>query len=206
MLLSLFSFGFSFNLSFCNEEKYNISNLESKFFTNIYPNEIPSGIVKELLTNCKNTQDYLEKCKKTDEVNYNEPQINGINFISPIIFSTLAYLIVVCIVYLNKSVVIPHEENETIPIKIYCLKSFLLPEVEILPQFFDIPQQEIIKSWDSIINDPIEDSFQIPPNTMLKNDIQQHEPETELFDAVNVKSSDITLKPMKSLFSYDNWY
>ena len=184
MLLSLFSFGFS----------------------NIYPSEFSSGIVKELLTNCKITPNDLEKCKKADEINYKESQLKMMSFISPIIFSTLAYLIVICIVYINKLVIIPHEKSETIPIKIYCLKSFLLPEVEILPQFFDIPQGEVLKPWDSIVNDPVENNFQIPQNSVLKNNDRQCEPETEIFDAVNVKSSDISLKPMKSLFSYDNWY
>lgn len=206
MLLSLFSFGFSFNLSICDEKNFNISNLESKFFSTIYPSEISSGVVKELLINCKSAPIHLEKCKKVDEVNNKESQFSVIYFISPIIFSILGYLTAVCIIYANKLVIIPHDKDETIPIKIYCLKSFLLPEVEILPQFFDIPQTEVVKSWDSIVNDQIEDQFQIPPNKMMKNDKDLHETETELFDAVNVKSSEIVIKPMKSLFSYDNWY
>ena len=206
MLLSLFSFGFSFNFSSCDENNYNILDLETKSFSNIYPNEISFGIVKDLLINCQINPTFIEKCRKVDEINYERSELSFINFISPIIFSAFAYLTAVCIVHMNRLVIIPHDENETIPVKIYCLKSFQLPEVEILPQFFDIPQAEVLKSWDSIVNDPIEDSLKIPQNKLSKNDLERFAAETELFDAVNVKSSDIAWKPMKSLFSYDNWY
>ncbi|KAK8881151.1 hypothetical protein M9Y10_003881 [Tritrichomonas musculus] len=206
MFLSLFSFGLPFNLSSCGEDNYNFSIFETLTFSPVNPNEISYGIVKDLLTNCKINPNSLEKCRKVDEISYNNTQLSLLNLIPPIIFSTLAYLVAICIVHVNKLVIIPHDKNETIPVKIYCLKSFQLPEVEILPQFFDTPQAEVLKSWDSIVNDPVEDSFQIPQNKLSKNDFEQFEQETELFDAVNVKSSDISWKPMKSLFSYDNWY
>lgn len=207
MWFSLFSFGFSLNSTNKSNEELTYLILDDKDFSELHPSELSFGIIHELLTNCKVSRfNRIERCKREEYLFLKTRDFRLFSFFPPLFLLSLAIFTALCIVQVNKLTIIPPNKEETIPVKMYCLKSFNLPEVELLPQYFDIQQTEIPKSWGSIVNDPIEDSLHKLP--IFVGDVG-HIPiggNIKIFDAVDLKSSDIVFKPIKSLFSSENWY
>ncbi|OHT15538.1 hypothetical protein TRFO_02871 [Tritrichomonas foetus] len=203
MLFTLFSFGLSFNTT-TGERDGGYLDLEVNSFSNIYQNEFATGVIAELLLNCKIDSQKASKCQ-IDEDSFDISDVSVAVFISPIIFSTIAYIISTIVIQINKAVVIPVDKQETIPVKIYCMKSFQLPTVEVLPQVFDVPQASTYKPWNLIIDGKIEEKM-IIPKFEHNQIIEPAGSEINFFDTINVSSANISWKPLRSLFSYENWY
>ena len=204
MIFSLCYFIFSTSKTIDENEEL-IEFSEVKQFSMISQNEIANGIISELLINCKLDNFKSLKCQEND-VAFNESDFSYLFIVPTLFFTLFGYFVAILIILINKIAIdTPFDKQETIPVKIFCMKSFMLPEVETLPQTFNIDHESMSKPWNRIINEKVEKKIDFPEYEYDKN---PEPPGSDIvyFDSVNVRSADIVFKPLRSLYSYENWY
>lgn len=197
MLFELFSFGCSFNAS-------DSPGLQKSFYhgeiTSVPVDELASGVVGELLTFCR----AFSKRNGCARVISRTPRLFPMQvLISPLLFTCAAYILIVIVIRVSKATEV---EESTIPQQVFCFRSLLKPFVEVLPQpRLRIPERKVPSLWHSLAQD-VDEPKMADPVVVGYGQYWAPEPDVEFFDPVVVNINDITWKPMKSLFSYDNWY
>lgn len=191
MLISLLSFGLSVNAS-------------DDFFDDLFifpvtqdssPNEIATGVIIDLVSVCRTIA--------AGQYNFNitDASINVLAI--PALFTCFAYILIVFVVSVNRCAQVT---ESTVPQQIFCFRSFQLQQIEVTPQKKILTSSERpAVLWDFVLTEePVQiDKIEIETTDNSYRDIV---PNVELYENVVIDPEKLVWRPMKSLFSYENWY
>ena len=199
MFFELFSFGCSLNSS---DGPLHQMTLYPSELTSVPADELASGVIGELLTFCR-AFSRRSGCAKTSPRKSDSFSIQL--FFVPLLFTCFAYLLIVIVIRVSQATEV---EESTIPQQVFCFGSLLKPFVEVLPQpRLLVASGRVPSLWHSLWQETVKEEAELPePAPAGHGRYWAPEPDVEYFDPVLVNAGDITWKPMKSLFSYDNWY
>lgn len=191
MLIGLFSFGLSVNSSedFLDE----LFMFTAKTDTTV--SEIASGVVIDLLSVCRTIASAGQYIFDITDTSVKILTI-------PALFTCFAYIIIVFVVYVNRCAKVT---ESTVPQQVFCFRAFQLQQIEVLPQKKVLTSSErppIL--WNSISAESPAKMDNI--EFIVENKYRDIIPDVELYEHVAVDQEKLVWKPMKSLFSYENWY